>query len=101
MVGTFLNTLLQVKGSFKYPIDEPKQIFIKSQQYRDWEQKITETITKDVQAIVCIIPGSKGKGFIYNDLKRLLTVNFPIPTQCVLSATVQKRKYLLQFFIIY
>lgn len=42
--------------------------------------------------IVLIIPGNRGKGQIYNEVKRLLTVNFPIPCQCVLTSTVQKRK---------
>ena len=88
----FLQIFKQVQESFKYPIAAPNVQYVRSTQFRDWEEAITNNISKDVQAVLLIIPGAKGKGFIYNDVKKLLTVKFPVPSQVVLSSTLNKRK---------
>lgn len=40
--------------------------------------------------IVCVLPGQRGKSPIYDDLKRLTFSQFPVPTQCILNATLKK-----------
>jgi len=41
---------------------------------------------------VLILPGGKGKGINYNELKRLLKTDIPIPSQVILSSTLKKDK---------
>lgn len=86
-----LETFQQVQKSFKYQIAQPKLICVKSQNFRDWEESIKNNITPDVQAVVLILGGPKGKGANYNELKHLLTVKYPIPSQVILSSTINKR----------
>jgi aubergine len=96
----FLQIFKKVQESFNYQIANPNVVFVKSTQYRDWEEAITRNIAKDVQAVLLIIPGAKGKGFIYNDVKKLLTLKFPVPSQVVLASTLMKRKIINNFIFI-
>jgi len=41
---------------------------------------------------VLIIPGSRGKGALYSDVKKLLLTKYPIPSQVILSGTLAKDK---------
>ena len=45
-----------------------------------------------MQAIVLILPGQKGKAPLYDDLKRLLIKEIPVPSQVVLSNTISRGK---------
>jgi len=42
--------------------------------------------------IVCILPGARGKSRLYDDLKRLTFSQLPVPSQCILNATLKKDK---------
>ena len=42
--------------------------------------------------MVLILPGQKGKAPLYDDLKRLLLTQIPVPSQVVLSNTIAKGK---------
>jgi aubergine-like protein len=44
--------------------------------------------------VVLIIPGQKGKSQLYDDLKRFLLTEYPIPSQVVLANTISKGKNL-------
>lgn len=44
--------------------------------------------------MVLLIPGQKGKGELYNDVKRFLLTEFPVPSQVVLCNTIAKGKNL-------
>jgi aubergine len=92
----FVDTMKQVQGTFNYQMRPPAVFLVKSQNYRDWEAEISRTLENNknnVQAVVLIIPGNRGKGQLYNDVKRLLMGKFPIPSQVVLSGTLAKGKY--------
>ena len=88
----FLQMFKKVQESFKYQMGDPNVVYVKSTQFRDWEEAITKSISKETQTALLIIPGSKGKGLIYNDVKKLLTLKYPIPSQVVLTSTLMKRK---------
>jgi len=47
---------------------------------------------KFVQAVLLILSGPKGKGFNYNEIKKLLTVDYSIPSQVMLASTINKPK---------
>ena len=88
----FIDTMKQVQGTFNYQMSKPAVFLVKSQNYRDWEAELSKNLNPNVQAVVLIIPGNRGKGPMYNDLKRLLMGKYPIPSQVVLSGTLSKGK---------
>jgi len=44
--------------------------------------------------VVLLLPGAKGKTPLYDDVKRFLLSEYPIPSQVVLAATISKGKNL-------
>jgi len=44
--------------------------------------------------VVCLIPGQKGNNPVYEEIKRFLLTEYPIPSQCVLTKTVSRGKNL-------
>jgi aubergine-like protein len=93
LANTFLETIKQVQSTFNYQMNKPPIFLVKSQNFRDWENELSKNINPNVQAVVLIIPGSRGKGPLYNDLKRLLLGKYPVPSQVVLSGTLSKGIY--------
>lgn len=45
-----------------------------------------------MQAVVLLLPGQKGKCTLYDDVKRYLLTDFPVPSQAVLTGTIQRGK---------
>lgn len=95
----FLQMFKKVQESFNYQMGSPNVVYVKSPQFRDWEEAISKNIQKDVQTVLLIIPGAKGKGFIYNDVKKLLTLKYPVPSQVVLASTLMKRKFIIYLYL--
>jgi aubergine len=90
LTNTFIDTIRQVQATFNYKMDKPEVCLVKSQNFRDWETELSRVLNPNIQAVVLIIPGSRGKGQLYNDLKRLLMGKYPIPSQIILSGTLAK-----------
>lgn len=44
--------------------------------------------------VVLILPGAKGKSTLYDDIKRFLLTEYPIPSQVVLAQTISRGKNL-------
>ena len=59
-----------------------------------WVKALQEQLNEGVQMVVLLLPGSKGRCNLYDDVKRYLLAQFPIPSQVVLTATIQKGKNL-------
>lgn len=93
LANTFLETIRQVQSTFNYKMNKPEVYHVKSQNNKDWEAELSRVLNPNIQAVVLIIPGSRGKGQLYNDMKRLLLGKYPIPSQIVLSGTLAKGKY--------
>jgi hypothetical protein len=89
-----MQTLEQVKSSFNYCMNLPKKVLFKNYNFFDWEKIIKNEIggADDVQLVVLILPGQKGKAVNYNELKRLFLNKIPVPCQVVQSTTISKRK---------
>ncbi|CDW80416.1 macronuclear development protein 1 [Stylonychia lemnae] len=88
----FLETLEKCSQQFKYKILKPREFQMKGTRFQDWEQAIRENLDGSVQAIVLILPGQKGKAPLYDDLKKLLLKEVPVPSQVVLSNTISRGK---------
>ncbi len=91
-VQTMMDTFKQVKKSFNYPLGEPKLIQVNGANIREWEKTIDNTVSSlpGIQIALLAIPGSRGKGQLYNDVKRLMTSKYGIPSQVVLAGTLNK-----------
>ena len=59
---------------------KPKEFQIKGTRLSDWENSIKDNLNPSVQAIVLILPGQKGKAPLYDDLKKILLKEVPVPS---------------------
>jgi aubergine-like protein len=64
----------------------------RGQEWQEWDRVLREKVTRGsgVQLIVCILPGSRGKSSLYDNLKRLTLSTIPVPSQVVLNGTLRK-----------
>jgi len=59
-----------------------------------WIKALKEQLNEGVQMVVLLLPGSKGRCNLYDDVKRFLLEEYPIPSQVVLTSTIQRGKNL-------
>ena len=59
-----------------------------------WIRELKSKLNPNVQAVVLLMPGQKGKNPLYDDVKRFLLAEFPVPSQVVLCNTISKGKNL-------
>ena len=59
-----------------------------------WIKTLREQLNEGVQMVVLILPGQKGKCNLYDDVKRFLLTEYPIPSQVILTSTIQRGKNL-------
>jgi aubergine-like protein len=90
----FVMTLCDVVKTFKYNCDTPQKIPVRTTRANDWFSIIKERTGPQVQMCVCIIPGNKQKGALYKDVKRFLLSTIPIPSQVILTGTVNKGNFI-------
>jgi len=63
-------------------------------QSQNWIRELKSKMNPNIQAVVLLIPGQKGRNPLYDDIKRFLLVEFPVPSQVVLCNTISKGKNL-------
>lgn len=59
-----------------------------------WINALRDQLNEGVQMVVLILPGSKGRCNLYDDVKKFLLTEFPIPSQVILTSTIQRGKNL-------
>ena len=81
---------------FQFTADRPRLFEIQGRddQASSWEDAIKKNINPKVQFVVFILPGQKGKGKCYSEIKKLLIKSIPVPSQVVLASTINKGKNL-------
>lgn len=89
---TFCNTMGQVLSTFRYKTGELKKFGVRSNNFNDWKGAVMNNLNPSTQAVILLIPGNRGKGPLYKDLKTLLLTQCPIPSQVVLVGTISKGK---------
>jgi aubergine-like protein len=92
LAGAFMDNLQAACSTFKYDMKRPEIIQINSMNLKDWEDAIRNKTTRHTMMVVLILPGGKGKGTHYNELKRLLKTDIPIPSQVILTSTLKRDK---------
>ena len=59
-----------------------------------WKKELRNRLNTDVQAIILLLPGAKGRTSLYDDIKRFLLAEYPVPSQVVLCNTISRGKNL-------
>lgn len=91
----FKSTFKQCLDQVGYESQDPAVHAVRGAMRSDgWIKALKEQLNDGVQMIVLIIPGQKGKSQLYDDLKRFLLTEYPIPSQVVLANTISKGKNL-------
>jgi aubergine-like protein len=89
---SLLTNLVQVVKTFQFACEKPAMFGVSSERWSDWDRVLRSTLNPTVKFIICVLPGSRGKSRLYDDLKRLTFTTFPVPNQVILSATLKKEK---------
>ena len=76
----FLETMQKCFEQINYKVGRPREFPVRTNRFQDWEQSLKSSLNPSVQAIVLILPGAKGKAPLYDDLKRLLLKDLPVPS---------------------
>jgi aubergine-like protein len=92
LVDSFMGILQQVIQQFEVQCQKPVIFPVRGDRWEEWDRNLREKLNPQVQLIVCILPGQRGKSRLYDDLKRLTFSRFPVPTQCILNGTLKKDK---------
>mmetsp|Transcript_18130 Transcript_18130/g.32433 ORF Transcript_18130/g.32433 Transcript_18130/m.32433 type:complete len:775 (-) Transcript_18130:767-3091(-) len=91
LVDSMMQNLKPVIDTYQVQCRPPNQMSVQSTRWSDWDRTI-RGIPPDVQMIVCILPGQRGKSQLYDDLKRLTFGDLGIPSQVILTGTLKKDK---------
>lgn len=77
----FTSTMDQCLQQFGYEGSEPSVFPVKGGMNADaWKREIKSKLNEGIQFIVLLLPGAKGKNNLYDDLKRFLLTEYPIPS---------------------
>lgn len=91
-VNNFMSVLQQVFSTFHVQSSPPNMLPLRgANRWEPWRECISKA-DPSVTILICIIPGFKGKSPIYDDLKRFVFSQVPVPTQCVLASTLKRDK---------
>lgn len=60
----------------------------------NWIKVMKAKLKEGIQMVVLLLPGQKGKCTHYDDVKKFLLTEFPVPSQVVLVGTIAKGKNL-------
>lgn len=78
--------------TINYASKRPREFAIRGNNFREWEKELKANLSPSVKCVVLLLPGAKGKAPLYDDLKRLLLKDLPVPSQVVLTNTIAKGK---------
>jgi hypothetical protein len=93
LTNKFIETLKESIQSFNYHTKPPKLVRVRSKIFADWEQVLRDSLTPHDIAAILILPGTKGvPNPLYDDIKRLLLVDIPVPSQVILSSSIEQSK---------
>jgi putative heme iron utilization protein len=92
----FSSTLDEVLKQFGFVSQAPRTFTVKgnSMQGKSWVTELKNNLNSEVQAIILLMPGQKGRPNAYDEVKRFLLAEFPIPSQVVLCNTISRGKNL-------
>jgi len=90
----FMDTFEKCVDTFNYPMGKPREFAVDGRNFSDWEKVFKKELNPSVQAVVLLLPGRKKASPFYDDCKRFLLTQCPIPSQVVLTQTITAGKNL-------
>jgi hypothetical protein len=84
-----------VLKTFNYASNPPTVIEVSSTRFEDWRDLLKSKLTQQTQIVCCLIQGNRGNGPLYKPLKNFFLTERPIPSQIMLSGTINKRNVFL------
>lgn len=95
IANQFKSTMKQCLDQCGYPPSEPNMVQVRPGMRVDaWIRTLQQQINEGVQMVVLLLPGSKGRCNLYDDVKRWLITECAVPSQVVLTSTIQRGKNL-------
>ena len=95
IANQFKSTMKQCLDTCGYDSSEPNMVQVRpGMRFDAWKKALQEQLNEGVQMVVLLLPGSKARCPLYNDVKRFLLTEYPIPSQVVLTSTIQRGKNL-------
>lgn len=91
LIDSMMQNLKPVIDTYQVQCRPPNLMAVPSTRWGDWDRLI-RGIPPDVQMILCVLPGQRGKSQLYDDLKRLTFGDLGIPSQVILTGTLKKDK---------
>ncbi|XP_003780860.1 piwi-like protein 4 [Otolemur garnettii] len=88
MTESFLNCLRKVGNIMGFNVDYPKIIRVQENSAA-FLRAIQQHVDPDVQLVMCILPSNQ-KNY-YDSIKKYLSWDCPVPSQCVLARTLNKQ----------
>jgi hypothetical protein len=86
IANQFKSTMKQCLDQVNFESKEPDVFAVKPGMKGDaWVRELRNKVKDDIQMVVLILPGAKGKNSLYDDVKRFLLTEYPIPSQVVLA----------------
>ncbi|KAM9659326.1 piwi-like protein 4 [Trichechus inunguis] len=85
---SFLNCLRRVGSSMGFDVDYPKIIKVQENPAA-FLRAIQQHVDPDVQLVMCIL--SSNQKSYYDSIKKYLSSDCPVPSQCVLTRTLNKQ----------
>jgi len=76
--------------SFGYPAKKMAAFIVKGNTYETWRQCLFEKLDNTVQVIVLILPGTKARCQLYDEIKRTLLSEIPVVSQVILTSTLSR-----------
>jgi len=77
---SFIDTMGKCFDTIQYDSNRPREFAIRGNNFREWEKTLRDNLNPEVQCVVLLLPGAKGKAPLYDDLKRLLLKDLPVPS---------------------
>jgi aubergine-like protein len=91
LIDSMMQNLKPVIDTYQVQCNPPNLMAVSSARWADWD-RLLRSVPAEVQMLVCVLPGQRGKSQLYDDLKRLTFGDLGIPSQVILSGTLKKDK---------
>ena len=77
---------------FGYQAKQMASFMVKGHNIEMWKETLHAKLDNSVQAVILLLPGSKGNCVLYDEIKKLLLEEIPIVSQVVLVGTIRAGK---------
>ncbi|XP_019381037.1 PREDICTED: piwi-like protein 4 isoform X1 [Gavialis gangeticus] len=87
VVKNLLNCLRRVGGPMGFRIEYPKILHVQESTLA-FLRALQQHVNPEVQLVMCVLPSNQKD--CYDSIKKFLTLDRPVPSQCVLASTLTK-----------